>query len=696
MALHEPWDRHFVTNQGVVRTAGHSITLGKGELGIFDVSPENQTKNGNPAVSNFSNQPKDRKFEIKLGRYDALSRSGSNKSMASIPFRVQDVVSLAVSAPKDKSNKVDDFIVGFDGRDGTEFSFLPGETTEISVKLHGEAMGYLGYNQSEVLLKAYLRAPEVQADINNEEIVMEAIMQLKGMELLGQVDINDYVDILPVKDTGLATPANATAYNFYELTVQDLGDSSALGLVQAQYPNYVVKRTERIGLSSTYTIIAPSGEIVTGGSFVVDQEYEIVTAGTTDFTLIGAADNNVGTRFVATGVGAGTGTAQVVVAANYVQGIASIIKDCDACPAGFVEEGGGVIYNITLEDDGADSTATVQAVPGAKATTASKEGQENGVGIYVVVTDDELTQAEIDAFVTANPTATVNKVGETVAICTNGTVSTTAWVSTGDCNATIETYQIRLADTECGDSRLAEVQAAYPDLTITEVGASNTYCQRTYETTVATNVVCEECDPAFRDIFESEAPSPFDMVEWEKDAPVYDATAKMGIRIRAKESLLGSNGEALRYDMPFLNTSVRLEVAAGHPTNVNENFAGYSQGVVNVKLLSRAEERSNLGGDLMDWDTRSKHYFTGNKVHTDSLYARTVLGEESDLDEFTQYVDYALEVNRVKFSQGFNGTQSETFVYHILAPVGKHDGVEALLNSLAGAANVEVVKAYGE
>jgi hypothetical protein len=47
---------------------------------------------------------------------------------------------------------------------------------------------------------------------------------------------------------------------------------------------------------------------ITAGSFVVGDTYEIVTVGTTDFTLIGAANNNVGTTFVATDVGEGTGT----------------------------------------------------------------------------------------------------------------------------------------------------------------------------------------------------------------------------------------------------------------------------------------------------------------------------------------------------------------------------------------------------
>lgn len=48
---------------------------------------------------------------------------------------------------------------------------------------------------------------------------------------------------------------------------------------------------------------------VTAGNFVAGRSYTITVVGTTDFTLIGAASNTVGTAFVATGVGAGTGEA---------------------------------------------------------------------------------------------------------------------------------------------------------------------------------------------------------------------------------------------------------------------------------------------------------------------------------------------------------------------------------------------------
>jgi hypothetical protein len=49
--------------------------------------------------------------------------------------------------------------------------------------------------------------------------------------------------------------------------------------------------------------------MVTAGDFVTGISYTIVAAGSTDFTLIGAADSNPGTIFIATGPGTGTGTA---------------------------------------------------------------------------------------------------------------------------------------------------------------------------------------------------------------------------------------------------------------------------------------------------------------------------------------------------------------------------------------------------
>lgn len=62
-------------------------------------------------------------------------------------------------------------------------------------------------------------------------------------------------------------------------------------------------------LASAIGINWGNGATTAAGAFAIGTMYIIVTIGTTNYTLIGAASNTVGTVFAATGVGAGTGTA---------------------------------------------------------------------------------------------------------------------------------------------------------------------------------------------------------------------------------------------------------------------------------------------------------------------------------------------------------------------------------------------------
>lgn len=57
----------------------------------------------------------------------------------------------------------------------------------------------------------------------------------------------------------------------------------------------------------------PGPVVSNAGTFVVGQQYSIVSVGTTNFTLIGASANTVGVVFTATGAGSGTGTAALTV-----------------------------------------------------------------------------------------------------------------------------------------------------------------------------------------------------------------------------------------------------------------------------------------------------------------------------------------------------------------------------------------------
>ena len=77
------------------------------------------------------------------------------------------------------------------------------------------------------------------------------------------------------------------------------GEQSAAG----EYTLKFYKADDAIG---TYSSTA-----TTAGSFVVGKYYTILTVGNTSFTGIGASANTVGVIFKATGVGSGTGTANV-------------------------------------------------------------------------------------------------------------------------------------------------------------------------------------------------------------------------------------------------------------------------------------------------------------------------------------------------------------------------------------------------
>jgi hypothetical protein len=92
------------------------------------------------------------------------------------------------------------------------------------------------------------------------------------------------------------------------------------------------------------SIMYEQGYTVTAGSFVAGKIYRILSAGTTDFTLIGAVNNTAGTHFIATGAGTGTGTAELsqTVEAKLQQTVS--VKDFGA-----------------VGDNVADDTAAIQA-----------------------------------------------------------------------------------------------------------------------------------------------------------------------------------------------------------------------------------------------------------------------------------------------------------------------------------------------
>ncbi len=105
--------------------------------------------------------------------------------------------------------------------------------------------------------------------------------------------------------------AAATTYNKYANRLDCAGTVCTRDEERQNFANwYTYYRTRNLmARGSMMEAFGPQVTNVTAGSFVVGAKYSIVSAGTTPFTSIGAANNNVSTGFTATGVGTGTGVA---------------------------------------------------------------------------------------------------------------------------------------------------------------------------------------------------------------------------------------------------------------------------------------------------------------------------------------------------------------------------------------------------
>lgn len=754
MSLDFAQNRDFFVLDGNVLTSGGSLNVHNGTLAIVDNDPKSVTQNGRKVVSSFAGLSKDKDFQILLGKIDSpVTRSTTNKPYESLPFKLSEIESLKVVAPQEKGIKVDDFIIGYNGKNGTEITLGERTETHIDITLWGDPIAHLGYKEGMVTVKLYLEHPYVDEDgvcvdctngvFSMQEIVEKAVERFNNMTLLGGEPITNYVEAIPVNSLNAAL-TDTIPYTYFNLTLTDLGTQTALARVQAQYPTYKVVLSDRVGDErSVYTILAPTGTTLTA----------------------------------------------------YTTSLAQLLKGCEDCPAGYTELPAGTVYSVTLEDDGVDATTTVDDVPGFVTGTAVKIGlSQDGVGSYMVVVDNELTDAEIATFKGTNAlksTARFDLLGDVKALCENNTTTTTAWVAGDECDAVSQTYTITLADDECGDDRLAELQAAYPDLTIiiatenqsqtaTLTGTSGTanvniggvnylatfatdlattvanfitahkaaietanpdavivgsgatlvltaptgelpspftvtnatgnlagtvaapvasgaqlaeLCQTTYSTDVITNIVCEECDPAFRELFIAESPRNYGVHPWETEEDAYNPAAKMGIRFRGKEFIL-SGTEEYRDDMPFYATSTRISVAGGMQNFVSESWEQVEQ-PFKVKILSIASEPEALGGHLWEREDQSNFYFSGMPRLEGNNYGKFLWGMETRLKGLQNYVQYSLTVFPKKYYQ-YTPHSSEKICYNVIVELGRHEAVENLLNALASSAGLPSVRAYSK
>jgi hypothetical protein len=667
MASHKGWDRHFVTIEGSTMKDGRSLNLAKGQFGVVNLS-SSPTSRGNVVLSGATIPavPVNSKLELRLGVAPVnVTRSQSNKSMSSKPFKFSDIVGLRVDAPKQKGIQVDEFRLGYNGLEASSaLDFQNGDNEVVEINMSGKALGLLGAYNSNYTVKLYLEAPN-QGAFTNQEIVENAVDRFNNMKVFG-VPINTYVEASPINSESVAL--TGVNYTFFKLVLKDNGDATSLALVQAQYPNYEVKLESNENGESTYVILQPTATVLAPFSQTAVSKLP----------------------------GCDCPTGYTLTDGLCVSNSAAITK---AWVAGDTCKASSDVYTITLADDecGVNKLTLLQAAYPELTIQVKQGGASNKVfqdltisgtngdiqvsiaGALYDTTFDTDIETTLSNFVSQNATDILNNNDVTVTKIPGAVRFTYVEESELPQN-------LVLAGQTTGDMRNS--------ITNTQrlIGTVSGGCMTTYSTTVITNVLCSDCSPVLNGLFVSEAPDSYEQVYWKKAEKVYSSTALMGISFKSKPQVFAGD-ETYRDSLPFIASPVRIRVTGGEPT-VSESFTVGRKNRMAVKVISIAQEPESFGGDLYDWEDRGNVYFKGRSRFEDNNFGNWALGQESHLKPTAQYVDYVLTVRINSYAQSFSGELNETFNYHILAEVGRHKDIEGILNALATKAGVETVVAY--
>jgi hypothetical protein len=415
---------HVVAN---VLESGYDGNLAKGQLAV--VKNKAVKGQGKEVVSDFAGMTQKDLIAIEVGELTTPSKLRTfevpYKSTGFFP--IGSIVDIKGYAPTNVTLKVDELEIGYDGINDSTALFIPeGKAAVLDIVVEGH-IASMFFGQSSYIIQKRVSRKE---DQSMQEVIQKLVKELNDDVIptaTGWASTTDtlsqFLDIKTIDST--AVEVNGIDSVFSTLTLTDNGDSNDLADIQAQYPLYTVTRTARNGGVSTYTILRPS------------------TASLADY-------------------------AKVTVDVD--------AKGCEDCLAGYDEVEGGYVYHIAIEDDGTDQTAALEADLSAE-ISVTKFGNKDGRGLYSALIPAVMTDAENTNILTGFPTAEISYKGEVKDVCSDSTTVSTAWVAGETCTAIQKNFTIILKDNECGESRLAELQAAYPDLTIVEGAYTGTATQ---------------------------------------------------------------------------------------------------------------------------------------------------------------------------------------------------------------------------
>jgi hypothetical protein len=469
---HQSYRDVFVSNNPALFKSGFSDALAIGQIGIFiyDVKKDQ--------VAVFPpNYATTKTIQIIQGTPELpgnLLGAVANASDRSKPIKGKKITGWSGRAAERGQNQIVALGYAGDGDLTKNITALCEQSKTVFIKLsggpideifHTEGKGYV--KQFNVFSGCCDDCGDDCAAVSAEAIADQLVDQINNDAIMSLGTRTGNKLIRAKKVTGDVAPDPDDTCQEYLLSICDNGDDTSLGLVQSQSPGIVITRKDRFDSTSVYAQVIPTDDPAPA-----------------DFSNEGLV----------------------------------LINDCGVCPsgAGYVSVGAGFAYKVNRADAGdAGALTTLKTDYGIEASAPAEVANrvifQFGQSTYIIVSETEISAAV--------GTDVIEFLGETRNSCILETPTLVEWTLGDEYNRFAKTYTISLRDNVCGVSRLEELQAAYPDLVISQASAGD--CVRVFTTEVLSNCVPPNC-PA--DAPTWIAPDAFQGIQWKADTTTGTAT----------------------------------------------------------------------------------------------------------------------------------------------------------------------------
>lgn len=638
MSINQSYRHVFVANSSVLLASGTTVDLAPGQVAIVDGN------NYKPTVSPTYATNKGIVLYLGMPTHNLPSMAGLPKTnQASKLIKGKLLTKFRRKTAVLGQNQI--VAIGFDGIDITKNLHLKcGERRQVFIRLTGNPIDKV-YNSTpgQGILRQYWIESEACddctgdacADVNADYLADQLVAKINGdSKLKFNNDPNGaIIRAKKVRSSALST-SGAVSYTEYTLAIADNGDIAALAFVQAQYPGISITRIERTGIFSTYKLT----KITSGGA-----------------------------------------------PASFTNAGIYVLPICAACPAGYTLNASGYLYKVVRADAG-DGTAlttmnTNYAIAAAgESTVRISYDTVNAVSTYLV-TSNTANQA-------ASGTDQITSYGSVIGRCVLTTPVTTAWTALSPVKyAFPKVYHITLKDNECGVNRLAELQAAYPLLTVTQEADGAVACIHQYTTTIYSDPAGLECS-SDQIIFTNKLAA-YQGTSWVEAAAGSPFTGQAGVIIETAFIRRITN-EVLYDYYPYESDTVHIQISEG-----DEDYNGVPEFKYNrwpVTELQNVKYPQGVGAYVREQEIKSLGYFLRERSQDpavrDAEGYRIFTDENALYDEYTLHFDFSYKV--LGWSQTY--TDSYQHVVYFKTGAGKafENAILTYISSIGNDVDVEL------